>query len=546
MAVEVEIVGNGYYQGARSAISTYTVSEQSTPIEASDTTGGVGQIRFNATDDPSRLGSMLLLNDTVKLLDNERGDTEGTINEVTSNDRILSIAADSRLGKLVVDKRASSYTGTFGGLMTYYLGLCGISTGIAVDSAISTVPVIAPGWFGDVWSHVKQACISVGAEVTLIRGNITFRPVRSNKAVELNNVTESWTISNTDLAQNVEVAYYNTAWKVDQLVYPAGGWNEDVRVYTVDAGQVITVNIPVDVTIQSIEAPGPVATVSKEETLSGYSVVGNDGTPISPDMWLGNNGLLTVTIGEDQHSLDVTIIGAEGAAAEFAPYRIAVSAGDNEYYSSLRVRGTGMHFTRETVIVPTGADATVTARDVGVTVDNPFIATRAQALNLALDVAARWATPRRTINISKAIISAPTDAESSAYDYATFAQFDAYAAANGITTFAQFDTAWSGKTFAQFDQYWFDLVDDQFAFQIFGNANGARLQFRRAMYRIRSIDISQDAVSYTAEADTTFADFDASAGASMTFAQFDTLYSGLTFNDFALIPLPTVKPEYDR
>ena len=545
MAIELEVTGNGNFSGARAAIETYRVTEDSTPIEASDSTGGTGQITFTAVDDPSRFGSMLLFNDTIRLSDTQRGDAEGRINEITSNDRLLSVTADSRLGDLVVEKQAAAVNGTFLSVVLYYLGLCGITTGIGMDTSLSSIPVIAPGWTGDVWTKIKQLCVTLGVEVTQIRTGIVFRPVRSNVAVEINNVTESWTVSNSDLSQKVEIYYYNTQYRAGQLVYPAGGWNEDVTVYTIDAGQTLEVNIPVDVTIASLTQPAPVLTVSETETGSYYSVTGRDGEAIDPNKWVYDGGSLVVAIGEDQNSIDLTVIGAVGETADLAPFRIGVSVGPSEYYSSLRINGNGTHYKRESIVVPTGADAAVTAREVGVNVDNIFVATKAQAQSLALDVASKWASPVRQINIQRAVISAPSDGDGGQYDYATFADFDAYAAANSITTFAQFDTAWSGQTFGDFDAYWFDLVDDQFAFQVFGNANGARVQFRRAIYRIRSIQITESTVSYTAEADTTFGDFDTSA-AGMTFSQFDTSYAGLTFQDFSLIPLPTVKPEYDR
>lgn len=544
MAVEVQVIGNGIYAGARSNIGTYTVSEESTPVEASDTSGGTGQITFTAVDDPSRFGSMLLLNDTIKLTDGERGDTEGKINAITSNDRTLNITADSRLGQLVVDKLVDGYEGTLTGLINYYLSVCNITTGIAIDSTIANISVSVPGWAGDMWTKIKEMCVVFGIEVTLIRGVIVFRPVRVNNAVELNNISESWSISNTDLAQSVEVYYYNSDFKSNTLVYPAGGWNEDVTVYTVDAGQIVEVNIPIDVTLTSITQPVLTTFVSKTSTASSYCVAGNDGLPIPTAQWTNGGGRLSVKIGEDKKSIDVTIVGAEDPTGLYAPYRIAVSSGPSDYYSSLRIRGNGVHFTKQSVVVPTGVDASVTPREIGVTVDNVFIKTQADAFDVALDVACKWASPVRTVNITRAVISAPTDS-SGGYNYATFADFDAYATSNGLTTFTLFDAEWSGESFGDFDNYWYDLVDDQFAFQIFGNANGARIQFRRAIYRIRSIQISESNVSYVAEADTTFADFDSSAS-GMTFSQFDASYSGLTFQDFSLIPLPKVKPEYDR
>ena len=548
MAIEVEIVGNGRYAGAKSNVSAYTVSEESTPAELSDSTGGTGQITFSAVEDPSRLGSTLLLNDTVKLTDGDRGNTEGKINSITGNDRILTVTADSRLGRLVVDKTAVGVNDTFANVMTYYLSLGGITTGIAIDASLSAIPVVAQGWQGDLWTKIKELCVTYGAEISLVKGNVTVRPVRQRRALEINNISESWTVSNTDIAKEVEIYYYNTEYKTNALVYPAGGWNEDVTVYTVDARQTLEANIPVDVSITSITQPTPQVFVSTTETASVYAVAGNDGIPIQPAQWVADGGELSVTIGADGKSIDLKIVGAGGATAKYAPYRIGVSSGPSNYYSSLRINGTGVFFKQESIKAPTGADASTTARDVGVTVDNYFVATKSQAQSLALDVASRWASPIRTISITKATINKPGETSQS-YNYATFGDFDAYAASNGISTFANFDTVWAGKTFAEFDAYWYSLVQNQFDYQVFGNANGARVQWRRAMYRIRTATVTESGVEYTAEADTTFADFDASVAygnAGMTFADFDALYNGMTFEDFALVPLPYVKPEYEK
>jgi hypothetical protein len=545
MAIEVEVIGNGLFAGARSNIGEYSVSEDSTPVEASDSSGGTGQITFTAIDDPGRLGSVLLLNDTIKLTDGDRGNTEGKINSITSNDRILSITADSRLGRLVIDTTAQAVHGTFLSAINYYLSLGGITDGIAVDASLTAIPVVAQGWTGDLWTKIKELCVTVGAEVTLIKGNVVIRPLRENRALEINNVSEQWSVQNIDLAKSVEIYYYNSEWKDGALVYPQGGWNEDVTVYTVDAGQTVEVNIPVDVSIESLQQPSLQTFVSRDHTDSSvYTVSGNDGLPIQPAQWLSEGGDLRVAVGEDGKSIDLTIVGAAGAAARYAPFRIAVSAGPSDYYSSLRIVGTGLHYKQESLVVPTSVDDASTSRDVGVTVDNIYVKDINAAWNTAIDVTGRWSAPQRTISISKASINQPSDTGQD-FDYALFSEFDDYAAANGIVTFANFDTAWAGQTFADFDEFWYEQVANEFRFQVFGNANGARVQFRRAMYRIRSVNVSPIGVDYTAEADTTFADFDTSA-TGKTFAEFDTSFAGLTFNDFALIPLMEVLPEYDR
>lgn len=545
MAVEIEVIGNGRYAGAKSNIGEYSVLEESTPVEASDSTGGTGTITFNVIEDPSRLGSILLLNDEVKLTDGDRGDTEGKINSLSSNDGNLSVTADSRLGRLVVDKTADPVNDTFENVMYYYLGLAGITTGIAIEDSLASIPVIAQGWSGDLWTKIKELCVTVGAEISLVKGNVVLRPVRQRRALEINNISQSWTVQNTELAKEVEVVYYDSEWKTNQLVYPKGGWNQDVTVYTVDAGQTTTINIPVDVSIVSIDQPVMQTSVDRDySATSVYSIAGNDGLPITPAQWEADGGKVSVSIGADRKSIDLTLVGAIGATTRYAPYRVAMSSGPGDYYSSLRVVGTGLHYERQSVIMPTGADEESTSRDIGVTVDNIFVKSRHQANDIALNVASKWAAPVRTISITKSTINKPGETDQS-FNYATFGDFDAYAAANGIVTFGNFDTAWAGDTFRDFDDYWYSLVQDDFDFQVFGNANGARVQWRRAIYRIRSVTITASEVSYSAEADTIFSDFDESAD-GLTFADFDALYDDLTFADFSLIPLPISDPEYDR
>lgn len=542
MAVEVTVTGNGRYAGAKSNISTYTVTEESTPVEASDSTGGTGQITFTVAEDTSRLGSMLLLNDEITLVDGARGMTKGAINTLTSNDRIVSLTADSRLGRLVIDTQADPVHGTFDDAITYYLSLAGITTDIAIDASLASLPVVAQGWSGDLWTKVKELCVSVGAEISLVRGDVVLRPVRGRRALEINNINESWTVANTDLAKNVNINYYDSEYVADGLVYPKGGWNEDVTVYTIDAGQTLEVNIPVNVSLLDIEQPMCVDFVAKDYTATSvYAIAGNDGKPITAAQWTGTGGDLSVAIGEDGKSIDLTVIAASGPTTEYAPYRIAVSAGPSDYYSSLRIRGEGVHFEQNTLTVPTGAGDELTSRDLGVTVDNVFVNSYSDALDIASNVTGRWSAPVRTISITKANINRPGETDEN-YDAVTFGEFDVYVAGAGITTFGSFDTLWSGDTFGEFDQYWYDQVQNDFDFQVFGNANGARVRWRNAMYRIRNVSITAENVTYTAEADTTFDDFDEYSN-GMTFGQFDVEFDSMTFSDFALMPLINVGEE---
>lgn len=543
MAVDVTITGNGRFSGARSNIGSYSVTEEATPVLASDSSGGVGSITFNAVDDPSRFGSMLLMNDEVTLEDGDRGLVVGLINSLNSNNRMLSVTADSRLGKLVGERRAEMAFGTFENAIIYYLGLAGITTDIAVDESLRENVVFAPGFVGDLWVKIKELLVVNHAEITVVRGNIVVRPIRSRRAMEINNVSESWSISNGELSETVEVAYYNPSLMINGPIYPAGGWNEEVPIYTVDAGEIQEINIPIDGWVTSLVQPVPMDYVSKNETASVYSITGSDGKPITATQWTATGGSLTVKPGEDGKSIDVTLVGATGASEKLAPFRVAMSSGDSNTYSSLRLRGSGMIYDRKTVVVYTGAGPQANS-DSAPTVDNIYVRTIEEAYSIAAEVAGSYSSPVRTLNISKADINKPGSSDNS-YNYVTFGQNDEHFEDLNLVTFADFDAYYAGKPFSFFDNYWYEQVEDNFDFQVFGNASGARIQFRRAMYRIRSVTTTENSVDYTAEADTTFGDFDKTTE-GMTFAQFDAAFIGTTFTDFSLAPLLNTDPEYDH
>lgn len=546
MAVEIEVTGNGVYAGAKSAIEAYSVSEESGPIEASDSSGGVGQVKFNAVEDPSRFGSVLLINDQVTLNDGDRGTTVGVISDVAGNNGFLDVTGTSLLGRLVIDKKAPPVHDTFPNVIRYYLSLGGIADNVAVDASFNGITVNARAWEGDLWTKIKELCVTYGAEITLLRGAPTIRPVRQRRALEINNASESWTVSNRNVSRYVEVNYYNSQYKVNSIVYPKNGWTEDLPIYTVNAGDFLQVNIPIDVSVESITQPDHYDTVPRGYMgpASAYSTVGADGEVLPQGFWKSSGGSVTAAIGADGKSIDVTIIAPDigTTAALYSPFRIASKdAATGEFFSTLRIIGTGVHFDKKSVVVPTGADETLTSEDVGVTVDNYFISSESQARSLAIDVAAKWARPNRTLKVTKASINKPGETQTS-YDYATFTQFSAYA---GTASFADFNAAWANKTFADFNNYWYQGVQNSFDYQVFGNAAGSRVAWRRAMFRIRSVDIGPAEVSYTAEEDTTVGDFNASAS-GMTIGNFNTSYAGLKFADFALVPLPNVLPELDR
>jgi hypothetical protein len=577
--------------GPETNIVSYSATEDSTPIDPSDSSGGVGQISISLADDMQRDGSILYINDDITLSDGINGTTTGKVNSVKLSNGIADISGDSRVGMFLSYQNIPPFTGTLADAFYNYCDIVGLSANRYVDPDIASIPVNFPGYVGDMWQFMKNMCSAMQIELSLVSNNVVLRPLRSRIAENKRNIDESVSIENKNLAQSVEVYYYNNSTQSSVLVYPKGGWNSSVQIYQVDAGEVLEVNIPVDVYLTSIQQPTPYASGAVPRGYVGpsstYSVVGKDGVPISATAWTNNGGNLTATIGDDGKSVKVTIFGATDFAG-VAPYRIAAGAGDGTYYSTLRLMGGGTFFDKQKATILTGVPASKTATVVGVTVDNPFISTYSQARDVGAIVAANYAGTKQVLNVTTVGIN--RSGESGSITYPKFSDFDAgvstitnatgdgttitYTAANSFTigqqvgisgispsiynttgtvTFANSTTFkiagnatgtyssggqayYLGNTFKDFTAQQFDLVKNNFENQAFGNVAGARVKYGDAYYRIRNATITESTISYSAERDTIVNDFD-TVWSGKTFAQFDTQFVNKKFEDFGVIPL---------
>lgn len=532
VSVEVEIVGNGKYGGSRSSITSYNVTEDSTPLDPADSSGGTGTITFGAKEDPAHDGSILLLNDIINLSDTGSGTTTGKVNGVSASNGVAMVTADGRLNLLNSAGDIPAVDGTLDEAVHEILGLAGITTGIFVDASLQGIPVKSRGGNKNYWFMLKEMCSALQVEIALVSNNVVVRPPRERTAFMGKITSESHSVKNIELAQFVEVAYYNYTQVSSSMVYPYGGWNSDVSVYQVDAGETRTINLPVDVALSALSQPTMVSSVSQYYSgpTSVYAIAGNDGLPISPALWASGGGALTLAIGEDGESIDVTVTGMSEPG--YAPYQIAMSSGASNYYSSLRIMGTGLGFRRELIRVPTGAPAEKTSQEVGVTIDNPWVNTKGDAYAAAFRAGGRYASPQQSVEISATFINRA--GESGSYVYPTFADFNPTVSG---ATFATFDSGWVGQSFSDFNDYQFSLVQGDFTNQVFGNVGGARIPFRQAVYRIRSATISQNGITTaTAESDTLFSDFNP-AWVGEDFASFNSWFAGYKFEDFAVIPL---------
>lgn len=560
MAVEITVAGNSAYSGASSNLSDYSAVEDATPLNPALSSGGVGRLTFSIVENPSALGTITLLDDELTLVDGSNGTTTGVVTGLDASNGIVSATADSRLTSLLSTRSAAPQNMTMEQTFRYYLGLGGITTGIVFEEPsvasyrYATAALIpTPGWTDVIFDKLRQFALVCGAEVSLVSNNVVFRPLRQRVAENKRDTSVTATANRGQIARSIEVVYYTNRYLVDGQVYPDNGmWTEDTPVYQVDSGETLDINVPVLATLTSVRQPTCVAYVGRYDAGSVYSVVGQDGLAIQPAQWLNNGGSVTVSIGEDPSTLDIRIVGA---VTTQGPFRIAVGAGSNDVYSSLRIQGTGTYFNKNTIVVPTGVADSATPQQVGVTVDNPYISTPADAYDLGIRTAMSYAGYEQTLSVSTTSINRADISNSARYP-----TFDDFAAGMpGKTpvwtgkTFDQFTATWTGQTFDQFNDYYYAVVRSDFANQAFGNVAGARVKYRDAWYRIDTATITPTAVSYSASTDTLFNDFydtwqlavneDFNTNGIIgkttpyTYNEFAAIQGTRTFNDFNLTPL---------
>lgn len=498
MVATVRVLDNGSFKGARSNLTGYSYKEESFSLNPADPSGGVPEFNFDVvvTDDTPLLYKSRI--EVIDEKDNSYSTLTGTVTGVDINDATASVPVRSHLGALVATRSLPPVSGTLAVAMRQYLDVCGLTDTSVVftDPVIGNRPVAYPGGEQEVWTWIKE----IMAAQQLLFAPLPYGPVMILPAGYAGvlpqnfDVTRGLSISEGDLARSVEVKYYNNVYADDELVYPAGGWNDEVEVYQVGAGEVNEYEIELGVSVMSFEQPTMVSYVSSEYSgpNSVYAIAGNDGLPVPAALWRDAGGKLELDLLEDTQTFRLTLTGPVGTWADnYGPFRVAMAAdsGGGSTYSSLRIVGSGIFMHEESVIVPTGVEDRDTAQEVGITVESKAIASRTDALNVAPIVAAGYAGTliEKSSGVSRNVASGPV-----------------------------LGGAW-----------------------LWGLAL-LLVETADSQYRIRSANYGPAAADYTAEPYVRFSDLDDRWG-GMTFAQMETLYEGMTFTDLAIKPLLPAK-----
>lgn len=533
--IEVGILGDGKFSGSVANVSDYSVSESASPLSMTDLQGGVGGITFQVNEDPGFDGSVLLSGQPFEVRDPRAGRQRGVIDEVTITDDFgMNVEASGALLPLVSHRSAQPYSGILSGALIYYFGLCGITSGFQFDTDLALRHVDLPFWEGDVWNQIKKLQAIHQFEIADVAGSIIVRKLRLRKVEVRKNATSRLSYTRDGASQIVEVVYYKNSHEVNKQVYPNPETSiVDRPIISVNAGETTTTNYRVPMWIESIDEPTQVSSLPWDNTsvTSVYAVVDKDGAPVTVGDWSNGGGLVSFAIGADGRSVDVTVRGM--ITQDRAPYRIASSSEDQEYqYAALYIAATGVAFEEDNVLwAHTGADIVDAPSDSITRIDDPMVSTiQDAAIVLANAVFDNNGFSQRLEVTATAVNRRGETGQQASI---TFGQWDAE---HPTTTFGQFDALYPTTTFGQYDIILSEPTEDDFSNQAFGSVGGARLRHRDNMYRIRSASSRPGLFNWTAEDDLVFSEWD-SGHAGLTFGQFDSTWTGKTFEQHARMPL---------
>lgn len=530
MATGIDLSIEGY---ALRNTGGYTADEESTPVDVTDTTGATNRLSV-----PIARGDVIatkrMRGKELVLRDGSRGVVTGRVRSSSGTLGGSTLTIDSALNQFNVERQAAPFQGTLGGYLAYLVDLCGVSIPHSVDESLASRPIVARGWKSNVWFELKQLLPLHHAEVTEASGVIVFRPVRERVTFNRRTVSEDWGVEVGTLARSIEGKYYLNDYRANSIAFPVGGWQEGVQVFTVDFRETVEYEVGVDASLVSLQQPVAVDFVSSTHVSSSvYCVMGQDGLPIPAQQWVDAGGSLKVEIAEDTSSLIVTIVGAD--LERYAPFRIAATAGKSDYYSSLRVVGTGVFWNERTISLPTAADPDFATQEVGATIENVNISTLDELYDAMIWALARYGSFRQTLRVVTGDINRRGDTGN--YAFPTIADFNQQMIAADVDSIAEFNSLYAGMTIAQFNQQQQALTASAFVNQAFGNVAGARRLLDHVWYRIRTAQISPGQISYTAESDTTVGDFNAVWSPTDTLATFNAQWEGRSIADFNVAPL---------
>ena len=524
MTTEIETLGAGQFKGHRSNISTFQYNEDATPHLPGDESGAIGELSFSVIDKDNR--GILLFRDRFKFRDEFFGSFTGSVSVIDGDNDLLFASGPNRLNQLNIEATFPAQETTVRGVFERIFSTAELFGDIVFDPSIPGDSVSLPGFTGNLWTFTKQVCAFFELEISLIDNTIFVRPIRQREINSESISRVGYRVAELQPVQEFDVAYYNYESLSDTLVYPKGGWTPEVQVYQVQANETVVFDIQVDAYLESVLQPVAQLFVGKDYSgpLSVYAISANDGLPIDPELWEAFGGSMSFELKDNGTVIEVTLVGPD--LEDLAPYSLALSDGATQY-STLRIVGTGMFFDRQLQTIKTGLTPAEAPQVKGTEIDSIIIDTQQQAIDAGIRARRIYSLPSQTVEI--------TGRNLPRTDFTFFTTFEDYNESLEIGfTFDQFNQNFIDASFLDFNNST-NTLTPTFR-QSFGVVPGSRIKQGDAYYRVKSSDVNLEQITVTAEFDTIFQDF-TNTFQGLNFFDATLLFFGLSFSDYALIPL---------
>lgn len=373
----------------------YSFTESSQSNDSNDSSGSVGEFSVALTtpalDSVIRRYGVGYLRGRKSRLITTHGNVLGTIKGVEETDySTIRISGVSEMEPLnAYNVQAPPFEGSLVQLIQLYFGLVSeAAPQFQVDPRLQGRRIVAPGWNGELWYHLKLLCAAERIQISISpTGGVYISPSTPDKSDPHILSSHGVSYAESSIAEFVEVYKYDNEWRENSIAYPIGGWTEDTEILSVKAGEEAEYNIELSASLVEFQPPQLVDFVASTHTSgSVYTVLGDDdGFPITPAQWTRSGGSVTFELNPDTTSIKVKMKGATGIVTgtgdPIRSFSLALAADTGgSRYSTLRILGTGTFFERTVLKFPTGVPSDKTGTEVGATIDNPFISTMSQAV----------------------------------------------------------------------------------------------------------------------------------------------------------------------
>jgi hypothetical protein len=157
------VSGSGDFKDA--TLISFSYSEDASPISPANLNGGTGQVTAQLVSDVSTRGSRVAINNEAILSDEEYGDVSFTVKKLSFNDDLVSLVGETVQARLDVERTALPQGSDAGGYtlaaaIEYYCSLVGVvpSFESGLYDKLDAIDVDFVGWKGNVWEHLKMLC----------------------------------------------------------------------------------------------------------------------------------------------------------------------------------------------------------------------------------------------------------------------------------------------------------------------------------------------------------------------------------------------------